>query len=563
EDRDGFDDEDGCPDDDRDGDVALAFGVGGDEAQNAPRRETVSGGDLRDGDGAEVVVDSKRGYLIPAQDGQVASGEHTVVATDKIENRPVDAPPPPDETGGEVALGDRMGPAGGRVAQPDTGVLAQRESKEEKKSGLDDGKLAGTDGIAAGERFENGDDVAHGGLVDLDSGDDGRFTTTVVTNGTPAGAAGTTEPALAQRVAGQDLWWSRDLKTPVAPRPALDALTFVPARGYFENTYHPGDGELAWLREAVMGGIARDGRRVALDELAEPVKQPFDRPRDAALAVVLASDTPAVDGPARVTLQVGLAAAEQAPARRAPLNLGIVVDVAGVVGDEERRALWSAAEAVAADRQAGDRLVVVAVTAAGPRVLAAEDATGPAAVTRFLADALVESSGGGGDVSGAVTRAYALVRGAMREDAAVGENAVVLMTPRDLDDAGVRALLEVAHGQAVGGVHLSTVGIGGRVDGAELTALAAAGQGRRHVAARPDEARKVVGEELAAAGRAVARAVRLRIRLAEGVKLVGVVGSRRLDEVDASKVRAAEKAIDQRVAATTGIAADRGEDEDG
>lgn len=351
-------------------------------------------------------------------------------------------------------------------------------------------------------------------------------------------------------------------EAPLPPRPPLDALPFIAARGYFANTYHPGDGALAWLREAVMGGIVRDGQRLRLDELAAPVRQPFDRPRDAALAVVLASDTPAVDGPARVTLQVGLAAAEQAPTRRSPLNLAVVVDVAGLAGDDERRALWAAAEAVARARQEGDRLVFVATTVAGPRVLDDAAAMGPSAVTRFLAEAW-EGRGQAADLSTAVARAYAAVRAATRPDSPIGEDAVLLVTPRALDDAAVGALLDVAHAQAIAGVHLSTLGVGARVDGRELTALAAAGQGRRHVAARPDEARQVVGDELAAAGRAVARAVRLRIRLAEGVKLVAVIGSRPLDARDADKVRAAEQAIDQRVAATTGIASDRGADEDG
>jgi hypothetical protein len=57
--------------------------------------------------------------------------------------------------------------------------------------------------------------------------------------------------------------------------------------------------------------------------------------------------------------------------------------------------------------------------------------------------------------------------------------------------------------------------------------------------------------------------VRLRIRLAPGVELVEVLGSRRLEEPQAERVREAEQAIDQRLARNLGIEADRGEDEDG
>jgi hypothetical protein len=64
-------------------------------------------------------------------------------------------------------------------------------------------------------------------------------------------------------------------------------------------------------------------------------------------------------------------------------------------------------------------------------------------------------------------------------------------------------------------------------------------------------------------GRVIARAVRLRIRLAPGVQLVDVLGSHRLDEARAQKVRDAEQSIDQRLSRNLGIAADRGLDEEG
>jgi hypothetical protein len=61
----------------------------------------------------------------------------------------------------------------------------------------------------------------------------------------------------------------------------------------------------------------------------------------------------------------------------------------------------------------------------------------------------------------------------------------------------------------------------------------------------------------------VARAVRLRIRLAPGVQLIDILGSRRLDEIHAERVREVERNIDRRLAQNLGIEADRGDDEDG
>ena len=116
---------------------------------------------------------------------------------------------------------------------------------------------------------------------------------------------------------------------------------------------------------------------------------------------------------------------------------------------------------------------------------------------------------------------------------------------------------------ALAGVQVSTVSAGPAADPRALTAVADAGHGRRLLARSAPMARDALAGELAATGRAVARAVRLRIRLAPGVRLVGVLGSAPLDAPAADRVRAAERAIDAQVRAATGIAADRGADEDG
>ena len=72
---------------------------------------------------------------------------------------------------------------------------------------------------------------------------------------------------------------------------------------------------------------------------------------------------------------------------------------------------------------------------------------------------------------------------------------------------------------------LSTIGVGPRADADELSRLALTGQGRRHLVADAETARRAMHRELSAAGRVVARAVRLRIRLAPGVRLVAILGS--------------------------------------
>ena len=144
----------------------------------------------------------------------------------------------------------------------------------------------------------------------------------------------------------------------------------------------------------------------------------------------------------------------------------------------------------------------------------------------------------------------------------LGANLVLLATAGPVGDE-LPTLLPVTHARAVDGVSLTTLGVGAQADADALAQLALAGQGRRRLVAHPAEARQVVDEELNASGRVVARAVRLRIRLAEGVKLVEVLGSQPLDNLQTDRVREAEQAADRRLATTLGIDADRGEDEDG
>ena len=57
--------------------------------------------------------------------------------------------------------------------------------------------------------------------------------------------------------------------------------------------------------------------------------------------------------------------------------------------------------------------------------------------------------------------------------------------------------------------------------------------------------------------------MRLRIQLNPSVRLVAVLGSYRLDDLSAQRVREAEQSIDARLSRTWGIEADRGDDEEG
>jgi hypothetical protein len=343
----------------------------------------------------------------------------------------------------------------------------------------------------------------------------------------------------------------------------LDALRFLPAQGYFRNTYLPGDPELAWLREGLEQGLWLDGRRTRLDLLARPYRQPFDPPARGGLALSLSADRLAVDGPTRLLLQVGLKGAERPASRRSALEAVLLVDLRRLPDEEARRALWSLADSLADARQAGDRFALVVAGGPAPVVLTPEKFE-PAAARKILADALlaIEAHGPTDELGPALERAYASLARPGAEDAPLGSQLVLLATAGPLGEE--REALELrAHQAARQGVSLSALGVGGGAPADELAELALAGQGRRRLLSAASEARGVLEAELTAGGSVVARAVRLRIRLSPGVRLVRLLGSAPLEAPAAERVREAEQAIDQKVAHDLGVAADRGEDEDG
>jgi Ca-activated chloride channel family protein len=217
--------------------------------------------------------------------------------------------------------------------------------------------------------------------------------------------------------------------------------------------------------------------------------------------------------------------------------------------------------AFAAARDLSDHFTLFAVGQAGGPVVTPEAfRNGPLSVAlqRLLSAPEAPQAG----MPQAVQQAIASVRGSDDPAAPLGSSEVVVVTARGLG-AELQELLALAHGAAVDGVPLSVFGVGNAVDVGELSRLALAGQGNRRLLSSASEAAPAVDRELSTVARAVARAVRLRIRLAPGVRLVEVLGSKRLEQPEAEQVRVTENSIDQRLSRNLGIASDRGEDEEG
>lgn len=329
-------------------------------------------------------------------------------------------------------------------------------------------------------------------------------------------------------------------------RERIDGLRFQDPRGYWANTYLPGDPRTRFLAMRLRNAH----QLVAPHRAARPVVQPFDAPRRGALSLTLHADHRSISEPRRLLVQIGLQATESHGRRRPPMNVGIVLDAKPSDLAAARALIDSLQEAKAL----GDRFRLI-LPGKGEIVSPESFRHGPLSVAL---DELETSS----DLTSAVRLAIEQVHAGDDPTMPLGSSLVLVVTPRKLGEE-LDALIRLAHQSAVGGVPVSVIGIGADIDRSELERLALAGQGRRYFLEQASDANSIVDRELAASSRVVARALRLRIKLAEGVKLVDVIGSASLSERQSKRVREAEKSIDLRLARNLGIEADRGEDEDG
>lgn len=347
---------------------------------------------------------------------------------------------------------------------------------------------------------------------------------------------------------------------------SLERLSYQDPTGYWANSYIPGDPAMRLLRARLRAWdrAVLSGQDVRLEQAVQQVHQPFDGPQDAALAVYLRADTPTIDGPTRLRIQIGLKGAERQGGRRPAMNIALVVDLRSVTDADSGARIRALISALERARQPGDRF---SLTVAGPDggllVPPAEFRHGPlrVAIERMIGVSS-EAPSSNVDLRQAFTLATQSVLEGDDPSAVLGSSLVLLVTGSSLAE-DLAELERMAHQNAVGGLTLSVVSLVAREDLEHIDRLVAAGQGNRRILDTAQAADSLIDRELHAASRTVARAVRLRIRLAPGVKLIDVIGSRRLNDALAQRVREAEQAIDQRLARNFGIQADRGEDEEG
>lgn len=334
----------------------------------------------------------------------------------------------------------------------------------------------------------------------------------------------------------------------------LDLLTYQAATGYWSNPYIPGDPEIRLAQLKLEQEFPEVAAIVA--QIQSP-RQPVDPPTDEALALSVLADAAAVAEPTRMHVQVNLRAAEQSAGRRPDVDLVTVLHsrTPGAY-DAQQHALL---DALRKQRQTGDSFTVIASGVVDAILEPDSLRYGPVEEFKQEIASAPSNSSSGKSFADAMDEAASRLRG--DENQALGSRHVIAVIDADPEDQS--AAEAAVHRLARDGITLSIVSLSESVSIDTVRGLALAGSGRYRALRDPSSAEDILETELAASARAVARAVRLSIRLHDSVRLVDILGSDPLDVVQSQRVRDNERAVDQRVARSMGIAADRGDDEDG
>jgi len=350
-----------------------------------------------------------------------------------------------------------------------------------------------------------------------------------------------------------------------------DQLQFQSPTGYWSNSYLPGDSELRLLRAQLeqwdRSTLEEQAQtRLRLHDAAQPLAPPFDAPDRAALALYLNADQGRVEGESRVLLQVGLRSTERRRGQRPAMNIAVVLDLTEVPTGEQIDGLQALLFALDQARQPGDRFHLL-TSFDGGELRPEEFRHGP--LRLFLDDLSTAASKDqqdafdpdDEDLRTAFSQATDRVARGDDPNAPWGSSSLLLLTDRWPGD--LAELENLARRNAVAGIALSTVALGDAEQAEDFEPLALAGQGRRWWIGDPSHAAEVARREVEAVGQVVARALRLNIRLAAGVRLVEIYDSQPLNALRSEQVRQSERAIDLRLARNLGITSDRDRDDEG
>ena len=206
-------------------------------------------------------------------------------------------------------------------------------------------------------------------------------------------------------------------------------------------------------------------------------------------------------------LRIGLRAYDVARNERPPANLVFLIDVSGSMNDPDKLPLVKHALSLLADRTHRDDKVSIVVYA-GAAGLVLPATSNPSEVRSAIDRLEAGGSTAGGE---GLQLAYAVARDNFIEG---GINRVILATDGDFnvgvsDVGGVQALVEKNRDS---GITLTTLGFGqGNYNDALMEKIADVGNGNYAYIDQPEEARKVLDDELSSTLVTVAKDVKIQV----------------------------------------------------
>ncbi len=324
---------------------------------------------------------------------------------------------------------------------------------------------------------------------------------------------------------------------------------------YVTSTYMGGRGARERLAKLIEDGVTIDGKQVKLETFAGQYSQAFPIPTKTALGLTAETErgTLLTKG-GQTFLQVGLQAIDREAPKRPALNICLVVDHSGSMADEGKIEYARSAAVEVVNRLAPTDTIALVAYDETPKVLAPAQTAKNKEALREKLRALMPA--GSTNIYSALEVGQKEVRKNLDPEAI---NEVILLSDGQVT-AGISEL--GAFGRLVAGmfdegIQTTTIGMGLDYDEELMMAVAREGKGNYHFVRDAASINDILQDELQDLTHVVAKALRLRVHLAEDVKPLRVLGSAEMDEDAVAATKRTEKIIDERVYKELGITADR------
>jgi uncharacterized protein YegL len=342
---------------------------------------------------------------------------------------------------------------------------------------------------------------------------------------------------------------------PSAPAPEAP----IDPNGRFATTYRPSRGHLSAFESAIARGAIPAASREMVSDIGSRYAPEFAV--DAGKALGFQADlergklSPS-GGPFH--LRFAIRSAPEADTARPHLSVHLVLDVSGSMQGEPLQRAKQAAQHLASKLHPRDDFSLVTFSSEG-KVLVPSGPVGPrrTAIQQTIERMTTE---GGTNIGAGLQLAYQQAGAPAQPEDAIR---VVLLVSDGQANEGITdrsTLAGFALEAFQSGIQTSTFGVGASYDGQLMSDVASDGSGGYYYLKDASGIGPALSMELDQRLSPVATAVEVRVRLREDVDLLRVYGSRRLTDVESSRVRATEVAADQHAEKRDRIKANRQSD---